>query len=242
MKSFAFAAALLASAAVAQPHGHKHHERLAKQHAHEHDKRELIVEIATEWVTATVIIGDDSTQTIPPSALPSNTGGEFFEPSTTTPAPVVAPTTLIPQPTVVQEAPVVASTSVAAAPQEAPASSGGGSNSHTATGDITYYDVGPGACGYDDSADNDTGMIAAISADFWNSISTLTNAGVNMPSNPLCDKPVKLTANGNSVTVIVRDKCPGCKMTSIDVSKAAFKKLFGDLGVGRSEVTWSLSW
>lgn len=287
MKTFAIAA-LLASVAIAQPHGHQHNG--GKQHAHEHDKRELVVEIETEWVTATVIIGDGSTQTI----APTNTGGEFFEPSSTA-VPVVAPqaTTLIPQvapvpapssstssppppaaptpeptpapapqPTTaaavvvppvqapVVETPVVASTTTAAAPAQSVASSGGGGGSsggndgqHTKrTGEATYYDIGQGACGYDDSAENETGFIAALSADFWNSISTLTNSGVNSPSNPLCDKKVKLTANGKTVEVTARDKCPGCKGNDIDVSQAAFIALFGSTGVGRGIVTWEMSW
>lgn len=277
MKSFTFAAALLASAAVAQPHGHQHHGRNAIKH--EHEKRALVVEIATAWVTATVIIGDEGTSTLPPS-VPANTGAEFFEPSFTpvpttlvpqvapSPAPVVEapappppqPTTPQPEPTTaapvvqpVQQAPAAAPSSAAQAPpaQEAPASSSGGGSSsggsssghnYEATGDITYYDIGQGACGYDDSAENDTGMVAAISADFWNSISTLTNSGMNSPSHPLCDKKVKLTANGKTVTVTARDKCPGCTKTSIDVSKKAFTELFGSLGVGRGQVTWSVSW
>ncbi|KXJ85282.1 RlpA-like double-psi beta-barrel-protein domain-containing protein-containing protein, partial [Microdochium bolleyi] len=109
---------------------------------------------------------------------------------------------------------------------------------------ITYYDVGLGACGHDDSMENDEGatnesaMIAAISADFWNSISPLTNAGIDKPLHPLCNRRVKLAANGRVITVIIRDKCPGCSVASIDVSKAAFKALFDKLEIGRAKVTW----
>ncbi|KAI1657329.1 hypothetical protein F4813DRAFT_389914 [Daldinia decipiens] len=76
MKSTTIAAAILASVAVAQPHGHNRHH---------HDKRELVTEWETVWETATVIIDDDSTQTIPPSPreTSSDTPIQFFEtPST----------------------------------------------------------------------------------------------------------------------------------------------------------------
>ncbi|KAI2627396.1 hypothetical protein GGS26DRAFT_139505 [Hypomontagnella submonticulosa] len=73
MKSVTIAAALLASVAVAQPHGHNRHH---------HEKRELVTEWETVWETATVIIDDESTQTIPPSPKETSSGTpvQFFEP------------------------------------------------------------------------------------------------------------------------------------------------------------------
>ncbi|OTB12379.1 hypothetical protein K445DRAFT_321113 [Daldinia sp. EC12] len=72
MKSATIAAAILASVAVAQPHGHKRHH---------HEKRELVTEWETVWETATVIIDDDSTQTLPPSPkeTSADTPVQFFE-------------------------------------------------------------------------------------------------------------------------------------------------------------------
>lgn len=32
------------------------------------------------------------------------------------------------------------------------------------------------------------------------------------------------------------DKCAGCKNFDVDLSEAAFKQLFGDVGVGRAKV------
>ncbi|KAI2624991.1 hypothetical protein GGR54DRAFT_594419 [Hypoxylon sp. NC1633] len=74
MKSVTIAAALLASAAVAQPHGHQRHH---------HEKRDLVTEYETVWETATVIIGDDVTETILPSPKETATKGspgQFFQP------------------------------------------------------------------------------------------------------------------------------------------------------------------
>ncbi|KAI0881722.1 uncharacterized protein GGS22DRAFT_171686 [Annulohypoxylon maeteangense] len=89
MKSVAIAAALLASTAVAQPHGH---------HRHHHAKRDLVTEWETVWETATVIIDDETTQTLAPAS--SGTPAQFFQPdtgssySTSSAAPVVeSPTT-----------------------------------------------------------------------------------------------------------------------------------------------------
>ncbi|KAI1649172.1 hypothetical protein F4815DRAFT_242212 [Daldinia loculata] len=85
MKSTTIAAAILASVAVAQPHGHIRHH---------HDKRELVTEWETVWETATVIIDDDSTQTIPPSPqeTSSDTPIQFFEtPSTSSSSAVETP-------------------------------------------------------------------------------------------------------------------------------------------------------
>ncbi|KAI0387081.1 hypothetical protein F5Y04DRAFT_242965 [Hypomontagnella monticulosa] len=90
MKSVTIAAALLASVAVAQPHGHNRHH---------HEKRELVTEWETVWETATVIIEDDATQTIPPSPKETSSGTpiQFFEPpapsssSTSVAAPVESP-------------------------------------------------------------------------------------------------------------------------------------------------------
>ncbi|KAI1389548.1 uncharacterized protein F4822DRAFT_204561 [Hypoxylon trugodes] len=92
MKSAAVAAAILASVAVAQPHGH---------HRHAHAKRELVTEWETVWETATVIIDDESTQTIAPSHQETSSGypGQFFQTPSASPssssAPAPTPTTTV---------------------------------------------------------------------------------------------------------------------------------------------------
>jgi hypothetical protein len=284
MKSTTFAAALMASAAVAQPHGHHGHQQL-------HAKRDLIVEWETVWVTATVLINDVGTQTVlPPAAsTPSGQAGNFFEgpgkgdrprpspsaiesPSTyeavppvpTTPTTVVAP----PQPTYETE-PVVAPPPPTTAappvdtytppppppvvsypaeppptespPTESPPSDGPPSGGENA-GEITYYNVGMGSCGYDDTGADDNDNIVAIPANYWDSISTATNLGVNMPAHPLCDKTITIVAaNGNTAQAKIRDKCPGCSGMTIDVTPHAFRELYGSLDGGREECTWYLN-
>jgi len=92
MKSTMVFAGLLASLAVAQPHGHGHgHMHRRKEHDH-HNKRGLVVEWVTEtkYETVTAIVDDSTTQLIMPStkadpttsqppATPSPSPGQFFE-------------------------------------------------------------------------------------------------------------------------------------------------------------------
>ncbi|KAI4864293.1 hypothetical protein F4820DRAFT_449131 [Hypoxylon rubiginosum] len=109
MKSATIAAALLASFAVAQPHGHKRHH---------HEKRDLVTEWETVWETATVVIDDDSTQTIGPSPKETSSGspGQFFQPdapSSSSIASSVVETPVVETPVV--ETPVVETPEVATA-------------------------------------------------------------------------------------------------------------------------------
>ncbi|KAK8084836.1 riboflavin aldehyde-forming enzyme [Apiospora hydei] len=291
MKSTTFATALLASVAIAQPHGH------ARRHNHE--KRDLVVEWTTEWVTETVWADDAATSTAAPTttaapaAKPTTSkapDAQFFEPpqpspssapevkptvqavkpvepspepvpapvTTSPPAPIVVPTTLIPAPkpstvapppppppapTTVVAPPPPAETTAQAAPAPAPSapSSGGGSSSaQKFTGDITYYQPGMGSCGYDDSTPK--GNVVAVSKDWFMKVGNgKTSYGVDQPANILCDKTITISAKGKTTQATIRDSCPGCAPGSIDVTEGAFKDLFGSLDVGRSEVTWWLN-
>ncbi|KAH8901004.1 hypothetical protein GQ53DRAFT_631767, partial [Thozetella sp. PMI_491] len=107
---------------------------------------------------------------------------------------------------------------------------GGGSPSGTRyTGDLTYYAVGMGACGFDDSGKDQTDNIVAISKLLM---------GAQSNGNPMCGKTITVSYNGVNVNCVVRDKCDGCNEFDIDVSEGAFKQIFGDLGVGRKSVNW----
>ncbi|WP_436519901.1 cysteine/serine endopeptidase inhibitor [Actinoplanes sp. HUAS TT8] len=84
----------------------------------------------------------------------------------------------------------------------------------TFTGTATYYnDAGFGACGTPINAA--TEMLVAVSWTFW------TTANPN--ADPLCQGvSVQVTYNGQTITVPVKDKCPSCDATHIDLSQAAF--------------------
>ncbi|OAA70973.1 Barwin-related endoglucanase [Akanthomyces lecanii RCEF 1005] len=164
-------------------------------------------------------------------------------PTTTTTTSSAAPPPPPPSPTTTAAPPppppAVSSSSSAAQPS-APAeaktspqsSSGGSSGSGEHSGDITYYDVGMGACGLDDSGKDDTQNIVALSSELM---------GAQSNGNPKCDKTITIYGNGKSVQATVRDKCPSCAIGSIDVSKKVFKDLYGDLTAGRQEITWSFN-
>ncbi|ATY65607.1 speract/scavenger receptor domain-containing protein [Cordyceps militaris CM01] len=181
----------------------------------------------------------------PPAPAPTTTAAPPPPPpsSSAPPPPPPAPTTTAaPAPPSVAPAPAPAPTSTPApapapAPQSSPvvakpSDSAGGSGTGTNSGDITYYAVGLGACGEDDSGKDKTENIVALSSKLM---------GAQSNGNPMCDKTITIFGNGKSVQAKVRDKCPSCEPGSIDVSEKAFLDLFGDLGVGRTKVTWSFN-
>ncbi|MEV7783769.1 cysteine/serine endopeptidase inhibitor [Kitasatospora sp. NPDC088351] len=98
------------------------------------------------------------------------------------------------------------------------------------TGKATYYnDAGYGACGTQINAA--TQMLVAVSHTWW------TTANPN--NDPVCKGiSVKVTYNGKTVTVPVKDQCPSCDSTHIDLSQPAFAQL-APLGQGViNGLTW----
>lgn len=109
------------------------------------------------------------------------------------------------------------------------------------SGDITYYTLGLGACGYDDSGVDLSQHIVALSHVDWYSRGPGTSLGIDMPNHAWCDQTITITAGSGSTTALVHDICPGCKSGSIDVSESVFMALFGSLDAGRQEATWSFN-
>jgi len=101
---------------------------------------------------------------------------------------------------------------------------------HRMTGSMTFYnDAGFGACGTPINAG--TQMLVAVSFRWW------TTANPN--NDPLCHHvSVQVTYKGHTITVPVKDKCPSCDATHIDLSQPAFKRL-APLSVGVvTGITW----
>jgi hypothetical protein len=97
-------------------------------------------------------------------------------------------------------------------------------------GEVTYYDPGLGACEKVNTGDE---LIAALNhVDFGTHERAL--------HSPACNSCLKVWNRDQSASVIVRivDKCPGCKQGDLDLSPAAFDKLYPK-SVGRSTVSWS---
>ena len=60
--------------------------------------------------------------------------------------------------------------------------------------------------------------------------------------NSYCGKTITIKAsNGQTTTARVNDKCMGCSMYDIDVSKKVFTDLLGGLDAGRVGITWSFN-
>ena len=100
--------------------------------------------------------------------------------------------------------------------------------------------AGMGSCGYDDSGSDDA---VALQIEMFGSV---TNSGVNSPSNKLCNKKIfiKNPATGETATGVIRDACPGCthpqSATSggIDLALPLFKKVNAGSDTGRNPVEW----
>ncbi|GAA1069634.1 cysteine/serine endopeptidase inhibitor [Kitasatospora arboriphila] len=98
------------------------------------------------------------------------------------------------------------------------------------TGRATWYeDAGTGACGT--AVDAATEDLAAVPAAWW------TAADPN--ADPLCaGVSVQVDYRGRTITVPVRDQCPGCPAEQLDLSRPAFQRL-ADLGLGVLDgITW----
>ncbi|KAI0972411.1 hypothetical protein F4678DRAFT_460631 [Xylaria arbuscula] len=180
----------------------------------------------------------------PPPPAPTTT-------TTSTPEPAPAPeTTSVYTP---PPAPVETTSTSTPAPVETASSASSGSSSSSSdgfgtssldtksySGDITYYTLGLGACGYYDTGDDLTKPIVAISQADWYARGSGTNTGIGLPDHPWCDKTITIKgSNGKTTTALVHDICPGCASGSIDVSQDVFLALFGSLDAGRLTQTWS---
>ncbi|EFQ29096.1 allergen Asp F7 [Colletotrichum graminicola] len=152
------------------------------------------------------------------------------EPVPTTPIPAPAPQPATPAPAPQPTTQAAAPAAPAASQVSSESSFSSSSDGVLHSGDLTYYTVGMGACGEDDSGKDMTENIVAISH---------LVMGAQSNGNPYCGKKIKITVDGKSTTATVRDKCMGCKADDIDVSEKCFLEVFDSLGVGRKTVEWS---
>lgn len=178
------------------------------------------------------------------SAASSPSKPSAAAPDTPTVAPVVVPTTSVeaPSPAAPASTPVttapaapVAEPTVASVAAAAPAAAQSSSSTSsktgtdTKTGDLTYYTVGMGACGEDDTGKDNTENIVALSHLLMGPVSN---------GNPMCGKTITISYGGKTVVATVKDKCMGCDINNIDVSEIAFVSLMGSTDVGRHTVDW----
>lgn len=114
-----------------------------------------------------------------------------------------------------------------------PAPSNGNSGGDTFTGELTYYDVGLGACG----RQNGNGeMVAAASMLLYDGFNGYTGSDPNQ--NPICGKQAVIHFEGKEITVTIIDRCVGCAKYDLDLSPTAFSAV-ADQGRGRLQgATW----
>jgi len=101
----------------------------------------------------------------------------------------------------------------------------------THTGDLTFYELGLGACG---NVNYDYEWVAAIGTDFYQTF--MVDGNPNHAT--ACGKTASVTYGGKTITVGIVDRCEGCAYYDLDLSPSAFQQ-FAALGAGRLHgATW----
>lgn len=151
------------------------------------------------------------------------------EPVAPTPEPEPQPQ---PQPVTPVPAPVAQNPTPSVVAQDASSSSGNYDTSVGGNGELTFFSVGLGSCGFNDSGKDLSEYYVALSHLVMGELSN---------NNPLCGRTITVMANGKSVVATIRDKCGDCAANNIDGTEKLFIELFGDLGLGRMPVEWYLN-
>lgn len=190
----------------------------------------------------------ESALTSAPVAAPSSPTSVAAVAPTTTPAAAVSPAGFAQQsPSVAQPAPttvstpapapaVVSSSAAPAAPTSAvnvqPKQVSSGSATATCEGsgaacegDVTHWDGGLGACGWNVDTNSDTQV--ALPFAFM---------GTQSNGNPYCGRSLTIvnTASGTTVQATVGDKCMGCADRALDLTDTLFNALTDGTGDGRA--------
>jgi len=206
----------------------------------------------TPSTTSVYVAPTPSTTSIYVAPTTTSSSEVYVAPTTSSTEVYVAPTTssvyVAPETTSTYVAPTIESTSVYVAPttsttSSAPAattSASSGASSGLAasgteySGDLTWYDVGLGACGLTSTSDE---AIVAISQKIFDSPDYAT---ANPNLNPLCGKSVTIKGkNGQSYQAKVVDRCVGCAESDLDLSQDFFNTVTSN-GDGRvSGMSWS---
>jgi len=173
--------------------------------------------------TATPTESSSTAEATSTSAEPTTTAKKIatsVEPTTTTSPPKTSATK-------------TKTSSAAVATTSSTSDDGGSSSGETFTGQATFYGTGLGACGI---TNKDTDYICAVSHLLFDGFEGYTGGDPN--SNPICNRKIKATYKGKSVTVTVTDRCVGCAENDLDFAPSAFDQLANE-DLGRlSGMTW----
>lgn len=149
--------------------------------------------------------------------------------------PVVASTTLVsPDVSPAQSASVPAASSDSKDTTGNATTSGADGSGLSYTGEITYYDTGVGACGISSAG---TEAVAAVSMLLYDQYVP----GGNPNACTLCGKYITIqTKSQGPYKVKIVDRCVGCKINDIDLSRTAFD-FATDKADGRAyDMTWTI--
>ncbi|KAJ8660213.1 hypothetical protein O0I10_004073 [Lichtheimia ornata] len=95
-------------------------------------------------------------------------------------------------------------------------------------GDATYYNPGPGSCGFTNAENED--IVAMNYVQMEN--------GPNPNNNPLCDTYIIIKGSQGESKARIVDTCPKCEYGCLDLSPKVFLDVCGDLDKGRCTVRW----
>lgn len=101
-------------------------------------------------------------------------------------------------------------------------------NKRSTSGRATFYDVGMGNCGWQNSGSEN---VVALNTAQYGSTSQVSS---------VCGKTITINYNGKKEQATIVDSCPTCGYGDIDLSKSLFSSLTdGDMALGQMQVSWS---
>ncbi|KIX08143.1 uncharacterized protein Z518_02799 [Rhinocladiella mackenziei CBS 650.93] len=247
LRNIVLAASLIAPFALAAP---KLDERAIYTHTYTEIAWVTVEETTTVWVdpsdpTPAPVATPETTSSAPPAvfAQPTSTPSTFATvvavPSAATssslvdsspssspsaPAPASPSTDATPDPASVN----VQSKDIVASPSGTCEGEG-----NACVGDVTHWDGGLGACGW--NVDSNSQMSIALPYAFM---------GTQSNGNPYCGRSVTLynPDSGTTVQATVGDKCMGCVDRAIDCTNVLFSAITDGQGDGRmSGIEWWLN-
>ncbi|RDA88473.1 hypothetical protein CP532_6610 [Ophiocordyceps camponoti-leonardi (nom. inval.)] len=92
----------------------------------------------------------------------------------------------------------------------------------SATGQVTWYEPGLGACGETNTKQD---QVVAVSSAHFDGLKP-------------CNRKIRVSHKGHALDVRVVDRCPGCGDDDLDLSPSAFEQVIGQLNVGRATASW----
>ncbi|RVX70269.1 hypothetical protein B0A52_05602 [Exophiala mesophila] len=192
-------------------------------------------EYLTITVTETVTIGAGAALVTPPPDPATSGAAAFHEQSSvvSSDAPPAPPAP--PAPTDTVEPPPAVPETVSVQPKDTPGSSSASceGTGNLCAGDVTHWDGGLGACGWNVNTDSEYAI--ALPHGFM---------GTQSNGNPYCGRTVTLVnpVSGTTVTATVGDKCMGCEGRAIDCTNALFNAITDGKGDGRmAGIQWYFS-